>query len=363
MTQRIRAALVAVGAALALASPGFGQGAVQLPAPNPSILYSLFERYLDALRQQTGIPGLSAVIVRHGTVDWERGFGFQDVEQNVPATPDTPYPVGSITQTLSAVMLGACAEQGQLDIDAPITEWVPDFPVPGATVRHLLAHASAAPPAFQFHYDTAQYAALTAVGQSCADKSFRLNMSESLLDRLAMVSSVPGEDLSDPAHPDRELFDEAHRARFDAALARQAVPYRVDRSGRASRNLRPAPGFSAADGLVSTARDLARFEAALADGVLLRPQSLREAWTPIMTGGTMLPTGLGWFIQPYESERLIWHFSLVPDAYSALILKMPARNLTLILLANSDGLSTGANLERGDVTNSPFVKVFLRLFG
>jgi hypothetical protein len=42
---------------------------------------------------------------------------------------------------------------------------------------------------------------------------------------------------------------------------------------------------------------------------------------------------------------------------------MPARRLTLIMLANSDGLSTGANLEQGDVTASPFVKIFLRLFG
>ena len=77
----------------------------------------------------------------------------------------------------------------------------------------------------------------------------------------------------------------------------------------------------------------------------------------------MLPTGLGWFIQPWQGERLIWQFSLTADAYSSLILKMPDRQLTLILLANSDGLSTGANLEQGDVTNSPFVRVFLRLFG
>jgi hypothetical protein len=72
---------------------------------------------------------------------------------------------------------------------------------------------------------------------------------------------------------------------------------------------------------------------------------------------------LGWFIQPWGSERIVWSFSLVPDVASALILKMPERQTTLILLANSDGLSTGANLEQGDVTGSPFVRVFLRLFG
>jgi hypothetical protein len=41
---------------------------------------------------------------------------------------------------------------------------------------------------------------------------------------------------------------------------------------------------------------------------------------------------------------------------------MPSKSLTLILLANSDGLTAGYNLERGDVTTSPFVKIFLRLF-
>jgi CubicO group peptidase (beta-lactamase class C family) len=120
--------------------------------------------------------------------------------------------------------------------------------------------------------------------------------------------------------------------------------------------------LNAAEGLVSTARDLARFDSALDDAVLLRPETLRIAWSPSNFTGSPLPTGLGWFVQNYQGERLIWHFSHVPDAYSALILKMPARRTTLIMLANSDGLSTGANLEQGDVTASPFVKIFLRLF-
>jgi Beta-lactamase len=113
---------------------------------------------------------------------------------------------------------------------------------------------------------------------------------------------------------------------------------------------------------VSTVRDLARFDNALNDAVLLRPESLATAWSPANFGGAPLPTGLGWFVQTYQGERIIWHFSHIPDAYSALMLKMPARQLTLIMLANSDGLSTGANLEQGDVTVSPFVKIFLRLF-
>ena len=86
------------------------------------------------------------------------------------------------------------------------------------------------------------------------------------------------------------------------------------------------------------------------------------AWSPAAFNGAPLPTGLGWFVQNHGGERIVWQFSYVPDAYSGLILKMPSRGLTLIMLANSDGLTTGANLHQGDVTASPFVKIFLRLF-
>ena len=58
----------------------------------------------------------------------------------------------------------------------------------------------------------------------------------------------------------------------------------------------------------------------------------------------------------------MWTFGHIPDASSALILKMPSKRLTLILLSNSGGLAAGFNFESADVTTSPFVKVFLRLF-
>jgi hypothetical protein len=58
----------------------------------------------------------------------------------------------------------------------------------------------------------------------------------------------------------------------------------------------------------------------------------------------------------------VWQFGVVRDAYSALYIKVPARNLTLILLANSDGLAAPYNLSNGDVTVSLFAQTFLKLF-
>jgi CubicO group peptidase (beta-lactamase class C family) len=83
-----------------------------------------------------------------------------------------------------------------------------------------------------------------------------------------------------------------------------------------------------------------------------------------MRGGAQpgTPTGLGWFVQAYNGAHLVWHFGVAPGAYSSLILKVPSRNLTLILLANSDGLNQPFALDRGDVTASLFAKLFLSLF-
>jgi CubicO group peptidase (beta-lactamase class C family) len=353
MNHRLRVLALAT-CALLLAAPRHGSGQV--------LLYSLFERYIDSLRQQTGIPGLSALVLRNAQIDWERGFGQQDIERNILAAPDTPYAIGDLTQTVSAVLLAMCAEQGQLNIDDPLSRWVTDFPNPTATVRQVLAHASDSATGGAYKYDEARYAALTSVVQGCSGKPFRVDVADAVLERLGMAVSVPGQDLGFPGSVFRELFEAPRLDRYQAVVARMAVPYRVDRGGRAVRSDYQPRGLTTADGLVSTVRDLARFDAAMDDGVLLKADTLSVAWSPANFSGTALPTGLGWFVQNYNGERIIWHFSHVSDAYSGLILKMPARQLTLILLANSDGLTTGANLEQGDVTTSPFVKIFLRLF-
>lgn len=352
MKRPLHAIVAAACAVLLLTSQGLGQGL--LP-------YSLFERYLEALRQQSGIPGISAAIIKDGRIEWERGFGHQSLDGMVAANADTPYPVGGLTQITSHVLLGLCAERGTLSIDDPIRRWVGDFPVPNATVRTVLAHANGSPSSASFEYDPVRYAALTTVAQECSDEPFRQVLAEDILDRLGMARSVPGADLAD-SNSARELFDSAHLQRYQSVLADMAVPYRVDRSLRATpSDVRPR-GLDAAGGLVSTVRDLARLDTALDQGVLIGQDTLSAAWTPARFGGDPLPTGLGWFVQNYQGQQLVWQFSHDPDRYSALILKMPGRRLTLLLLANSDGLNTGANLERGDVTTSPFVKIFLRLF-
>ena len=131
--------------------------------------------------------------------------------------------------------------------------------------------------------------------------------------------------------------------------------------GRATRTDLPPGRANAATGLVSTARDLAKFDAGLRYNILLQPETQLKMWTPVGPG---FPTGLGWFVQTYNGIPVLWQFGVVPDAFSSLILKLPTRGLTLILLANSDGLNPPLQaLEKtGDVNASVFARIFLRVY-
>lgn len=332
------------------------------PGGTQTLPYLLFERYIDALRVQVGIPGMSAAVLRDGAVEWERGLGRQDVERNVAALPDTPYRVGGLTQSISAAMLQMCADRGMLAINHAIGLWAPAFPAPEATVRHVMAHASDELPFGRFRYDPGRYDALGAVALACTGRPLAAAVAAEILDRLGMASSVPGADLASPESADRALFDAGQLARYRAVLERAALPYRVGPSNTPVRSDAVPPRFSASTGLVTNVRDLARFVGAMEQGVLLRADSLALAWSPAGFGGPLMPTGLGWFVQETADHgRLVWQFGHEPDASSALIVRLANRRLTLILLANSGGLAAGVNLEQGDVTASPFVRIFLRL--
>ena len=129
-----------------------------------------------------------------------------------------------------------------------------------------------------------------------------------ILDRLALTSSVPGLGLATPTAADREVFDAAHLSRFAAVLSRVAMPYSVDNKGKVTRTDYGATGIDAATGMVSTVRDIARFDAALDAGVPMSTSTLNQMWSQTIVGNVALPTGLGWFVQVVSTERLVWSF-------------------------------------------------------
>ena len=338
--------------------------------------YQIFDRYLGSLVTQIGMPGLSAIIVEEGRIAWKGEYGYADLERKIPATIDTPYPVGGITQSLTGVLVGVCIDRFGFEIDQDIRMFAPTFPVAQTRVRQVLAHATDG----RFRYDPTLFSALTPVVESCMKQSFRQATAVEILDRITpmMTRSVPGLDLGRPEGAAAlAQFDARTGARYQSVLSELAVPYRSDARGRPSRSEYPSYGLDAAGGLVSTAYDLAQFEMALGNRRVPVPLSfstLDQMWSnqifKVNNIDLVMPTGLGWFVTQESGQRLVWTFGHIPDASSALIVRMlspeapgrPSRRLTLILLANSGGLAQGYDLQNANVTSSPFVKVFLRLF-
>lgn len=339
--------------------------AAPLAAQSPfgGVLTAPFESYLELLRQQAGIPGLSAAIVQDGKIVWERGFGYQNLESRIPATGDTPYLVGDVSQTLAAVLLLQCVEIRRIDIDAPVSKYNVAID-PDATLRQVLSHALPGEPGDTYAYDQGRFAQLTFAMEWCAPQAYRKSVSHRILERLAMRSSVPGRDLEDSSAVPEDMWDPAILERYQRVIERLATPYRLDKKGKPIRAEPPLiEGISAAGGLISTVRDLARFDAALNDDILLKAETLEAAWrNAIGRDGLPLPTGLGWFVQTHRGQQVVWHFGYVPNAYSSLVIRIPAKKLTLILLANSDALVAPYQLPLGDVTKSIFGNLFLRFF-
>ena len=115
--------------------------------------------------------------------------------------------------------------------------------------------------------------------------------------------------------------------------------------------------------MISTILDLERFDLAVKSGFVMQPEWRTLAFTPpLNASGRPLPHGYGWFAQTYNGGPIVWQFGVSDNASSSMIISLPQRGLTLILLANSSGLARPFDLSAGDVTVSPFARLFLSIF-
>src|SRR5689334_6348956 len=100
---------------------------VRVPLHAQDLLYSYFTDYLDALRTQTGIPGLAAAIVSvDGTVK-EFSFGQKDIERSDPTYAYTPFHFGGLTQIVTASIVLRCVEEGRLRSEEHTSELQSQF--------------------------------------------------------------------------------------------------------------------------------------------------------------------------------------------------------------------------------------------
>ena len=332
---------------------------VRVPARADDLVLDRFRDYLDALRTQAGIPGLAAAVIGYIDTPWDRAFGKQDIERSIVTRTDTPFQLDGVTQIVTATLVLGCVEEGRLSLDDRVGQYAPDSADANATLRQILSHTSDG----VFKYRPDRLDALAPAVAQCVGEPFREKLA-SEIDWLGMRDSVPGADAGQIAPLANGIFISSTLSRYRSVLPRLATPYAVDARGSASPSRYAATTLTAGSGLISTVQDLEQFVIGLRTrGLVLRPETLAQAWQPAAgPGGQRLPHGLGWFVQSYNGETIVWQFGVSQGASSSLIVIVPGRGITLVLLANSDGLSWPFALANGDLTVSPFGRLFLGLF-
>lgn len=343
-----------------------GAGAVLAGAPGPAEpndpRVDRFRQQLEADRELLKIPGLSAVILEDGEVLWTQGFGYADVEHRVPATPDTLYHIASVTKTFTAILVLQLVELGKLDLDAPVSRYVPAIQDDRIRIEHLLSHTSEGTPGEQFRYNPELFEHLKAILEQATGKPLRELFVETFLEPLAMQDSVPGPDVVDEAQA-WAVLGAANLERYRQALPKVALPYTYYGDGEVLRTSHPPPDFWASAGLLSTVRDMAKYDAAVDRHAFLDEAMQTRAWTPFLSNaGPPLAHGFGWYVTDYRGTRLVWHFGHWGTGFSALYLKLPARRLTLVMLANSEALADHHFQVGEDITHNVFACTFIHSF-
>jgi CubicO group peptidase (beta-lactamase class C family) len=322
------------------------------------------EKAVSAFMAANSVPGVSVAVVQNGQPVWSAGFGMADLEDSAPAISSTLYRLGSISKSITAVAILQLYERGKLDLDAPVQKYCPAFlqkdsPI---TSRQLLAHvggirhynkdgkgdvpddsarhfatmeeslhlfASDPPlskPGTQFHYSTYGYTLLGCVLEGAASQKY--------------VDFVR-ENVFRPAAMEHTQADD-----FFAVVPHRTRWYHRDKAG-AVRNAGvldssyKIPG----GGLISSADDMANFEAAILADKLVKRTTRDLMWTVAQpTGGKPSHYALGWFVADKFGVRTAGHSGGQQGTDTDIII-VPDRGLGVVVLANMDNVATNRPAE------------------
>jgi CubicO group peptidase (beta-lactamase class C family) len=305
--------------------------------------------YLSEQRERQHIPGMSVAIVLDDKLVWSRGFGMADVENDVPARPDTVYRIASISRMITAVAVLQLVQSGKIGLNASVRDYVPELPDKGhrITIEHLLAHLSGLRACKsrdelfnRKHHlrlvDTLDYfkddPLLAEPGQRFINTPFGYTLLGLVVERVGGLTFGDHirENIFAPAGMKTAGLENLsaiipHRARGyvlqkDGSLKNS---YFVDLSVR-------YPG----DGMVATAEDLGRFAIGLLTARLLDPPTIELMTTAYRTkSGEQTHYGLGCFVREHNGRRIIGHAGWQPQVATFLLI-IPENHASVVVLAN-----------------------------
>jgi serine beta-lactamase-like protein LACTB len=315
------------------------------------------EKAVASFMAANSIPGLSAAVALDGEPRWSQGFGMADLENSSPATSSTLFRLGSVSKPISATAALELWERGKLDLDAPVQKYCPQFPqkewpittrellghlggirhynpdgkgdVPEDSARHFASMQESlqlfaneplvAKPASQFHYSTYGYTLAGCVLEGAASEKFMEFLRKNVFQ---------------PAEMEQTRDDD-----FFTVIPHRTRGYHQDKGGIVGNagvldSSYKIPG----GGIISSADDMAKFEAALFADKLLKRSTRDLMWTSLKTAdGKETGYGLGWRIVDKFGLHILAHTGGQQGTSTAFAV-VPARNAGVVVLCNLDNV-------------------------
>jgi CubicO group peptidase (beta-lactamase class C family) len=300
---------------------------------------------LSSLAEQDKFSG-SALIARDGKVLLSQGYGLSNRETNLPNTPSTKFHLGSSTKQFTAMAILILQNQGKLNVQDPICNYIENCPQAwqNVTIHELLIHTSgihelndtagiqefalhpATPlqiiaqfrdlpldfePGTKYSFTNSGYMLLGSIIESVSGQPFATFIQENIFDPLQMKNS--GYDDDQHAGPDHAVGYKD--ATSPPNFVDKSIPY-------------------AAGGLYSTVEDLLLWDQALYNNELIPASLQAEIFTPfIPIPSTTLSSGYGWNIGTQFDQPWIYYGSLSPG-FTNRIHRFPNAKVTIIMLSN-----------------------------
>jgi len=308
------------------------------------------DSYIRSEMQKGQIPGLALLVVRDGQIVKAQGYGMSNVELQVPVKPETVFQSGSMGKQFTATAIMMLVEEGKISLDDPLTKFFPEAPAAwkNVTVRHLLSHTGGFgdyPEKFDFHHDRSEDEMLKMVeSQSLAfppgSKWAYSNLGYLTLG--VLIHRVTGQFYGDflqerifkPLGMNTRIISEAD------IVPNRSAGYRLVKGELKNQEwVAPTINTTADGSLYFTILDLAKWDAALSSGKLLKRESFEQMWTPVKLNDGKPNAdgyGFGWFIHDVHGHRLIEHAGAW-QGFTSNISRYASDKLTVVALTNLAG--------------------------
>jgi CubicO group peptidase (beta-lactamase class C family)/D-alanyl-D-alanine dipeptidase len=328
------------------------------PRSDYATLARVLETFIEDEMALKRLPALSIALVEDQEIVWARGFGYADPVDSVPATAYTIYRVGSVSKLFTDIGVMQLVESGELDLDAPVQGYLPDFePLSrfdrDITLRQLMSHRSGLvrepPVGHYFDPDEPSLAETVASLNATAlvyEPETRIKYSNAGSATVGYVLEVTqGERFAD--HLDRAVLRPlgmTHSA-FEPKpeiIADLAKAFMWTYDGRWFEAPDFELGMSPAGSMYSSVADLGLFLSALfaggrtESGRVLRAETIEAMWTPqFAAAGAQTGYGIGFAVSELEGHRMVGHGGAI-YGFATTLAALPDERLGVVVVTSRD---------------------------